>query len=653
MHGGDDRLRRRSVSTGPVSGARLGFLVREAVWQARLWICSHGADEFWAACRRSGLPRFARNDSSGRVLWIAWARKGLPRFARNAATFEDVLPGAPTFYWAILLCASLTGCTPRTVNQAPTKQSSTDPASAFEDITARSGVRFQHHNGATGKKWMPETMGSGCALVDVDNDGRLDVFLVDSGAWPGSGGPAGQSRLFRNLGQGRFQDVTSQYRIPPGLYGMGVAGGDFDNDGYTDLFVTALNGSRLLRNLAGKRFEDVTARVRLGVQGWPTSAAWLDYNRDGKLDLFVCRYVRWTPALDESLFVSLDGSHKSYARPDNFPGDTCRLFRNDGGRFTDVSAAAGVNKPGAKALGVALCDFDGDGWTDLAVSNDTVPNFLLHNQGNGSFKEVAVQAGIAVAEAGTAKAGMGIDVADYENQGQPGILITNFAGEQLSLYHRDPSGLFMDVAARAGIGIPSQRYLGFGAFFFDADLDGWQDILVANGHIQDDIAVRNAGVGYAQPALLFRGVGGGQFEDVSRTAGALTVRRVARGAAYGDLDGDGDLDLLITTNAGPATLLRQAGPPRFHWLSVRLEGRGSNRSAIGATIRVRSDDLVQTRMVRSGSSYLSQSSLEATFGLGKHTSVKEIEVRWPNGNVESFPCPGVDRSLHLVEGAGR
>lgn len=561
------------------------------------------------------------------------------------------------FHWRVLLGGlfglSLTGCTPRAATQTPAAPSRSETAISFEDISELSGLCFQHHNGAAGKKWMPETMGAGCALVDLDNDGRLDAFLVDSGSWPDSGGAPGQSRVFRNLGQGRFQDVTETFGVPSGLYGMGVAAGDFDNDGYTDLFLTAVNGSRLLRNVAGKRFQDVTAATRLQVNGWPTSAAWLDYNRDGKLDLFVCRYVRWTPALDESLFVSLDGSHKSYARPDNYQGDTCRLFRNDGGRFTDVSAAAGIDKAGAKALGVALCDFDGDGWTDLAVSNDTVPNFLFHNQGNGSFKEVAVQAGVAVAEAGTAKAGMGIDVADYENEGQPGILITNFAGEQLSLYHRDPSGLFMDVAARSGIGIPSQRFLGFGAFFFDADLDGWQDILVANGHIQDDIAVRNAGVGYAQPALLFRGLGGGRFDDVSRSSGALTARRVARGAAYGDMDGDGDLDVLLTANAGPAALLRQAGPPRSHWLRVRLVGRRSNRSAIGATIRVRSGDLVQSRMIRSGSSYLSQSSLDATFGLGKRASVKEIEVRWPNGNVETFPCPGIDRALRLMEGAGR
>lgn len=520
----------------------------------------------------------------------------------------------------------------------------------FEDAAARSGIRFNHANGAEGGKWMPETMGSGAAMVDVDNDGRLDVLLVDSTGWKESKNPPGQSRLFRNLGRGRFEDVTRQYAIPGDLFGMGVAAGDYDNDGYTDLLLTALNECRLLRNVAGKRFEDVTRKLLPPVNDWSTSAAWLDYNRDGRLDLFVCRYVRWSREEDESLFVSLDGTGKSYARPDSYRGDTCRLYRNDGERFTDVSTAAGVDRANAKAMGVAVCDFDGDGWADLAVSNDTVPNFLFHNQGNGTFKEVGVQAGMAVAEAGVAKAGMGIDVADFENRGEPAILITNFAGEQLSLYRRDPSGLFIDVAARAGIGIPSQRYLGFGAFFFDADLDGWQDILVANGHIQDDVAVRNSGVTYAQQGLLFRNRGDGQFTDATATSGALTLPRVGRGAAFGDVDEDGDLDVLLSSNGGPAALLVQAGRPANHWLRLHLVGSRSNRSAIGAGVRLRSGDLTQTRFVRSGSSYLSHSSLDPTFGLGARATVEEIEVRWPNGTVEAFPCPGVDRVLTLVEG---
>ncbi|MCC2672022.1 MAG: ASPIC/UnbV, partial [Armatimonadetes bacterium] len=514
----------------------------------------------------------------------------------------------------LALAGGLSGCGASSRATAPVRPAGEATAVHFEDMTAQAGVRFRHTNGARGKKWLPETMGSGCAILDVDRDGKQDLFLVDSAPWPGSRDPTGGSQLYLNRGGGRFEDVTKSYGVPSDLYGMGVAAGDYDNDGFTDLALTGLNQVRLLRNAGGKRFEDATRRSGLRAGGWPTSAAWLDYNRDGRLDLFVCHYVKWSPAIDEALFVSLDGSTKSYARPDSYEGESCQLFRNDGGRFTDVSREAGVDKANAKALGVALCDFDGDGWIDVAVSNDTVPNLLFHNQSNGRFKEVAVQAGIAVAEGGSAKAGMGIDAADYENSGHSGFLITNFAGEQLSLYHRDPSGLYMDVAARAGIGIPSQRYLGFGAFFFDADLDGWQDILVANGHIQDDVSVRSAGVTYAQPALFFRGLGEGRFADQSSTTGALTVARIARGAAYGDLDDDGDLDVLLTTNGGPAVLLRQPGRPTNHWLRLRLDGGRRNRSAIGANVRVTSGDLTQTRMVRSGSSYLSQSSLDLTFG---------------------------------------
>ncbi len=521
------------------------------------------------------------------------------------------------------------------------------PAIRFEDAAERLSVRFRHQNGAAGRKWMPETMGSGCAVLDANADGRPDLLFVDGTPWPGDPGPPGQSRLFLQLPDGRFTDSTRQFRLPAGLIGMGAAVADYDNDGFQDLVVTALNGSRLLRNRGGLYFEDVTARWNLRTAGWPTSAAWLDYDRDGLLDLFLCSYVNWTPSGD--LFATLDGTHKTYARPDEYTGGQCRLFRQQAGRFVEVSAAAGVAVPNAKALGVALCDFDRDGWIDLAVSNDTVPNFLFHNQGNGTFKEVAVQAGVAVAEGGRAKAGMGIDVSDFANSGQDSILITNFSGEQLSLYQRDGSGLFQDVAARAGVGIPSQRYLGFGAFFFDADLDGCQEILVANGHIQRDIQHRSTEVTYAQPALLFHCATGGVFEDTSRTAGALATPRVARGAAYADLDGDGDLDVVVTTNGGPAAVLLQRGGPQNHWLRLLLEGRRSNRSAIGAAVRVRTGERVQTRMVRSGSSYLSQSEIILTFGLGAAPGADEVEVRWPNGNVESYGAQRGNQVLRLIE----
>jgi hypothetical protein len=542
------------------------------------------------------------------------------------------------------LVALLAGCRP---TAAPPKP---PPPLVFEEVTAASGLRFTHNTGAFGRKWMPETMGAGCALVDVNGDGRLDVFLVDGTAWPGRPGRPGRSRLYLNRGDWRFEDATERWGVPPGLYGMGVGAGDCDNDGDPDLLITALGGSRLLVNEGGRRFRDATAGSGIATPGWPTSALWLDYDRDGLLDLFICHYVRWTPATDR--FATLDGVNKTYARPDAYPGEPCRLFRNLGGlRFRDVSREAGVDLPRSKALGVALCEvLDRDGWPDLAVSNDTVPNFLFRNQTDGQFKELAQHTGMAVAEAGQAKAGMGIDTGDYENRGQDAVLITNFAGEQLSLYRRDESGLFQDVAARAGIGAPSQRFLGFGAFFFDADLDGFLDVLVANGHIQPDVAVRSSEVTHAQPGLLFRGTPGGVFQDLSATAGALAIPRVARGAAYGDLDGDGDLDVLLTTNGGPPALLRLAGRPAAGWVRLRLEGRRSNRSAIGATITVRGGGLTQTRMVRGGSSYLSHSQLALTFGLGVGGRADEVEVRWPAGQVESFGPLTPGREHHLVEG---
>jgi hypothetical protein len=589
----------------------------------------------------------ARNDTHHAFAARWWPRTpNAPRLTPNAQRLVTAASRLLPLVF-VLLC----GC--RAPIEAPAAGAAvaTSAPITFQDVSGTAGIDFTHRNGARGEKYLPETMGSGCALVDVDNDGRLDVVLVDSTAWPGDGGPKGRCRLYRNVGGGRFQDVSATWGMPADIYGMGVAAGDWDNDGYTDLLITALGGSRLLRNDGGRRFEDATARSDLKTPGWPTSATWIDFNRDGHLDLFVCHYVRWSPGSD--VFYSLDGTNKSYARPDRYAGETCQLLENRGGRFVDVSARAGVAIAASKALGVALCDFDRDGWPDLVVANDTVPNFLFHNQGNGTFKEVAVQAGIAVAEGGLAKAGMGIDTADYDNGGQEAILITNFAGEQLSLYRRDRSGLFMDVAAPVGIGIPSQHYLGFGAFFFDADLDGWQDIFVANGHIQDDVSIRNSLVSHAQPSLLFRGGPSGRFTDVSASAGALAVPRVGRGAACGDIDNDGDLDVLMTTNGGPAVLLRQEGRPRNNWLRLRLEGTRGNRSAIGAMVRVRVGAILQSRMVRSGSGYLSQGDLRLTFGLGRAEEVHDVEVRWPNGTVESFGSAAANQELHLVEGKGR
>jgi hypothetical protein len=420
------------------------------------------------------------------------------------------------------------------------------------------------------------------------------------------------------------------------MYGMGGAVADYDNDGHDDLLITTLEGCRLFHNRDGKRFEEVTASAGVGGTGWATSAAWVDVDRDGLLDLFVCHYVKWSPALD--VYGSLDGVHKSYTTPEKYRGETCRLFHNlGGGRFRDVTRTAGIFDTDAKALGVAVCDVDADGWPDLTVSNDTEPNFLFHNQGNGTFKEIATEVGIAVSEQGRARAGMGIDAADELNNGQPSILITNFAGEQPTLYRRNEYGLFLDQSARSGIGTASQLYLGFGVFFFDYDLDGSLDIFLANGHVMDDIERRNTGVTYREPALLFRGDGAGRYAEVGRLSGtAIPEPQVGRGAAYGDYDNDGDPDLLLLANGGRGRLLRNDTPVQGGWLRLLLTGRTSNRNGIGARVSVRVGRQVLTSWVKSGSSYLSESDRRLTFGIGSAPAADEIEIQWPSGAVQTL-----------------
>jgi hypothetical protein len=535
----------------------------------------------------------------------------------------------------------------------------------FVDVTERAGIRFRHTNGAFGKKWLPETMGSGCAFIDFDNDGWLDILFVngkklqmrdeglgmrdkDSSLIP----HLSSLILYRNNRNGTFTDATRDVGLNIDLYGMGVAVGDDDNDGFDDVFVTGLGRSRLLRNVAGKRFQDVTERVGLNDEGWSTSAAWVDYNRDGWLDLFVCHYVKWTPQTD--VYWSLDGVHKSYTTPEKYEGESCRLYRNEGGgRFTDVTKSAGIDSTQSKALGVAVCDYDQDGWQDIIVANDTTPNFLFHNQSDGTFKEVGIEAGIAVSEQGKERAGMGIDTADDLNNGREAILITNFAGEQLTYYRKDDTGHYLDNSARCGIGLATQMFLGFGAFFFDYDLDGFQDVFVCNGHVMDDIEVRNTGVTYAEPALLFHNNGRGTFVEVGaakpRSREAVFRRSVGRGAAFGDYDNDGDLDLLLTANNAPARLLRNDNNTGNGYIRLILEGTHSNRNAIGARVRVRVGTQTLMQCVKSGSSYLSSSDRRLTFGLGKAKRADSIEMQWPNGNVQTLDRVERNRTVRVRE----
>ena len=523
----------------------------------------------------------------------------------------------------------------------------------FTDVTAAAGIRFKHENGAFGKKYLPETMGSGCAFVDVDGDGWQDIVLVQSSTWPGRPKPARPTlALYRNNQNGTFTDATAASGLAIEMYGLGVSAADFDNDGDADLYITGLGASRLFRNEGRGRFADVTTKAGVGDAGFSASAMWLDYNRDGKLDLFVSRYVQWSIATD--VVCALDGKAKSYCTPEAYKGASPSLYRNRGdGTFENVTKAAGLFDATNKMLGVALLDYDNDGWPDIFGANDTQPNRLYRNKGDGTFTDVGVMAGVAFNEAGVARAGMGVDTGDYDGSGRQSVVIGNFSNEMMALYWNDGKGLFVDEAPGSTIGRASMPRLTFAAFFVDVDLDGHLDIFAANGHVADDIARVQPKMTHAQPPHLFRNLGGKKFEDVSTRLGAdFSKPVVGRGAAYGDYDNDGDPDLLIMANNGPARLLRNDGGGN-HRVRLTLTGTSSNRDAIGAKVRVlREQGGPLTRMVKTGSSYLSQSELALTFGLGAATRVTAIEITWPNGTTERVAGVNADQAITIQEGKG-
>src|SRR5207302_454604 len=459
-------------------------------------------------------------------------------------------------------------------------------------------------------------------------------------------------RLYHNNGNGTFTDVTARAGLDVELYGVGVGVGDYNNDGFPDILVTCVGQNRLFRNTGKGTFIDVTNASGLGKrEGFSTSAVWVDYDRDGLLDLFVCNYVKWSPEHD--VFCSVDGKHKSYCTPEAYRGQTCWLFRNRGnGTFEDVTAASGIFDSSSKSLGVALLDDDQDGWPDLLVANDTQPNKLYRNQRNGKFKDVAVEAGLAFSIEGKARAGMGVDAADFENSGLSGVAITNFDNEMVGLYRPSGKG-FEDIAAQSGVGPASKNSLGFGCAFLDVNLDGWLDFAVSNGHIDETVRNIRGNVGYAQPPQLFLNSGKESFHDVaSEVGGGFEQPKVGRGLAYGDFDRDGDLDLLITTNNGPAYLYRNDQLAAHHSIRFRLVGTKSNRDAIGATVQISSAGLQQSRTVKGGSSYLSQSELPVTFGLEKRDQVERVVIYWPSGRTEEFKNLSAGRTYDCTEGKG-
>jgi enediyne biosynthesis protein E4 len=510
-----------------------------------------------------------------------------------------------------------------------------DPGFRLTNVTSAAGIDFQHNSGAFEAKYLPETLGSGCAFLDYDADGWLDILLVNGMDWPGQKKRHSTLRLYRNNRNGTFTDVTQRAGLAVEMYGMGVAVGDYDNDGFPDVLITAVGQNRLFKNTGKGSFVDVTEKAGLGGRSsFSTSAMWFDFDRDGHLDLFVCNYVKWSPEHD--IYCSVDGRRKSYCTPEAYHGSTCWLFRNRGdGTFEDVTAKSGIFDTTSKSLGVALVDYDRDGWPDILIANDTQPNKLYRNLRNGTFEDVAVRAGVAFSEDGKARAGMGVDVADYDNSGTPGIVITNFDNEMMALYQLHGAA-YADVSVKAGIGQPSRNSLGFGCAFCDVNLDGWLDLLVANGHIDETVRVlRN--VGYAQAPHLFLNDGHGVFRDVAAEAGSdFAAPKVARGIAYGDFDRDGDVDLLITTNRGPALLYRNDVTNGNKSVRLRLVGTKSNRDGIGAVVRMSTPEGTQSRMVKSGSSYLSQSELTLTFGIGRREKADRVVIEWPSGTVEEY-----------------
>ncbi len=558
-------------------------------------------------------------------------------------------------FFCLCVLVSAGGCGQEEAAQPSGAEEPATTAVSFREVTTEAGLgAFRHVNGALGEKWFPETMGAGGGFLDYDGDGWQDVVLVGGGSWdPETDRQVRKLWLYRNKGDGTFALASSQAGLDnlPG-YGFGVVAADYDNDGDDDLYFTTLGPNLLLRNEGGV-FQDVTQAAGLsGVEEWSTSAIFFDADRDGWLDLYVGNYVVWTP--DEDLWCSFDGENKGYCTPELYRGVPGRYYRNRGdGTFEEQTDAAGFST-GGKTLGVAELDYNDDGWPDLAVANDTDPDQLFQNDGDGTFSEVGVVSGMAFDERGRARAGMGIDAGVVDETGRETIFVGNFSNQMIGVYRYAGNGLFEDRAAASQIGRTSLLTLTFGLVLFDADLDGDLDLYAANGHVQPYIEQVKDNVTFRQPSHLFLNLGDGTFEDAApRVGGALADSLVGRGAAYADFDNDGDLDLLVTENAGPAHLLRNDLNEGVHYLRVEVQGRQSNRDGIGTRLVAVVGTQRQVRRIRTGSSFLSQSEKVATFGLKGADRVDSLLVYWPGGLVDRFADVAADQTVVLVEGERR
>ena len=529
-------------------------------------------------------------------------------------------------------------------------------AGKFVDLTSALGVQFQHAAPHTSKKYLLETMGSGVALFDYDNDGRLDIFLVNGaeiddpsplGAIPKKSGPKYWNRLYHQKPDGTFEDVTEKAGLQGAGYGMGVAAGDYDNDGYEDLFVTAYGGNRLYHNNDDGTFTDVTLKAGVAGEGWSTSAAWADLDGDGLLDLVVLRYLQWD--FTDIWCGERKQGYRSFCHPDQFQPILPLVYHNDGhGHFTESAKQTGFTKPG-KGLGIAIADFNGDGHIDVFIANDSVPELLFENKGNGNFEEMGLLAGVGVDGDGHAYAGMGVDFADYDNDGLPDLVISDLAYQKYALYRNNGDGSFAYHTDDSGLTTMTLLHSGWGLRFIDYDNDGWKDILVAQAHVLDTVELAYPQLRYREPMLLARNTGHG-FIDVSADSGAAFHEPWAsRGLAVGDLDNDGRLDVVVTTNGGPAHILRNQAPAHNHWLTVDLVGHKSNRDGIGAAVKIVSAKGAQYATVTTSGSYLSSGDKRVHFGLGHDSVVHELEIRWPSGIVQVLKNMKADQILRVDE----